>query len=81
MKPTRWQKLAGGATLLLVGLASLSGCGSSSTEAQAAADQQKTLNDPMGYSPNMDATDITGGGIGAYDDKAMKRDLNDVLNP
>jgi hypothetical protein len=65
----------------LLGLALVAGCDSTSTQAQAVADQQKTLNDPMGYSPNMDSTDITGGGIGAYDDKAMKRDIDDVLNP
>jgi hypothetical protein len=29
----------------------------------------------------MDRTDISGGGLMDYDKNAMKRDINDVLNP
>jgi len=42
--------------------------------------QQRALKDPMDYSPNMDQ-DISGGGIGQMDRKAMKKDIDDVLNP
>ena len=43
--------------------------------------QQQALEDPMHYSPNMDDADIMGGDTGHYDDKAMKRDVDDFWNP
>jgi hypothetical protein len=58
------------------------GCSSTSDTATAvSADQDKALKDPMHYSPTMDNTDITGGGIGSYNNDAMNRDLNDLFNP
>ena len=38
------------------------------------------LRDPFGYKPTVD-TDITGGPTGHYDNEAMKRDVDHVLNP
>jgi hypothetical protein len=43
--------------------------------------QQQALNDPFGYSPDMGSPDISGGKINEYDGKAMKKDLDHVLNP
>ncbi|MGA2231865.1 MAG: hypothetical protein ABSH22_13285 [Tepidisphaeraceae bacterium] len=57
------------------------GCQQPSTMAQASQRQDQALKDPMGYTPNMDNTDISGGGIGNYDNQAMQRDLNDIFNP
>jgi hypothetical protein len=58
------------------------GCDSAGTaDEQARHRQDQALNDPMNYSPDMDDVDVTGGSIGNYDDKGMKRDLNDLLNP
>jgi hypothetical protein len=64
----------------------LSGCSNShpTTQPVSAADRQDAaLRDPFGYKPDMsDANDISGGrGIGAYDRKAMRKDLDHVLNP
>jgi hypothetical protein len=39
------------------------------------------LSDPMNYSPDMDRTDVSGGSTTNYNDKAMKEDLNELLNP
>lgn len=40
-------------------------------------------SDPMNYKiqDDADSGDIGGGGINNYDKNAMKRDMNDVLNP
>jgi hypothetical protein len=44
--------------------------------------QEAALQDPFGYSPNMDKReDISGGKIGELDRGAMKRDIDHVLNP
>ena len=37
--------------------------------------------DPLGYNPKMEDPNISGGPINNYDPKAMKKDLDDVLNP
>jgi len=42
--------------------------------------QQAALKDPFDYSPNMNQ-DISGGDIGHMDRKAMRKDIDDVLNP
>jgi hypothetical protein len=39
------------------------------------------LADPMHYSPDMENADVTGGSIGTYNDKAMKQDVDEVVNP
>jgi len=91
MRDTKWRMrlLFRGCTLLNAAAIALfigvmiaaAGCNTPSTQATAVQEQDKTLNDPMGYSPDVDRTDITGGGLGTYNDKAMKKDLDDVLNP
>ena len=45
--------------------------------------QEAALRDPMGYSPNMDGpeTDISGGKLHELDRKAMRKDIDHVLNP
>jgi hypothetical protein len=63
----------------------LAGCSSHhpTTRPMTADERQNAaLRDPMGYKVNMDETDnISGGGISNYDRKAMRKDINDVLNP
>lgn len=53
------------------------------TTQPATADQRQAtaLSDPMSYGGNTDKVDMTGGGISHYDPKAMKRDVDSVLNP
>jgi hypothetical protein len=41
----------------------------------------RAMADPMGYHPNMDEPNISGGGIANFDSKAFKKDVDDVLNP
>ncbi len=43
--------------------------------------QNNALSDPFGYAPAKDSSDISGGAINEYDRNAMKKDLNDALNP
>ena len=63
----------------------ISGCSSNqpTTRPGSAADRQNAaLQDPFGYSPDMDSTsNISGGGISELDRNAMKKDINNVLNP
>ena len=42
--------------------------------------QEAALKDPFDYSPNMDE-DISGGNVGNLDRKALRKDIDDVLNP
>jgi hypothetical protein len=62
------------------------GCSSSkqaTTRPASAYDrQQAAMRDPFGYNPNVEkASDISGGDINHLDRNAMKKDINDVLNP
>ena len=45
--------------------------------------QEAALRDPMGYSPDMDSpeNDISGGKLHELDRKAMRKDIDHVLNP
>ena len=43
--------------------------------------QEAALEDPFGYSPEVDRSDISGGDIGKFDKKAMRKDIDHVLNP
>jgi hypothetical protein len=56
-----------------------------STAEQQTFEQRRAAaqNDPMNYKipDDADTGDISGGGINNYDKNAMKRDMNDVLNP
>jgi type IV pilus biogenesis protein CpaD/CtpE len=60
-------------------VAGLCGCAAQDASTSVSARQDKALNDPMNYSPDMKNTDIMGGGVGTYDPNAMKRDLDDVF--
>jgi hypothetical protein len=71
--------------LLCVGSVLLVGCSSAkqpTTRPASAYDrQEEALKDPFSYSPNKEKQDVSGGGISEYDKKAMKRDIDHVLNP
>ena len=69
------------APIILLTLSVLTGCATSSDQTTIQQRQDKALADPMHYSVDMTNTDINTGGIGSYDDKAMKRDLDSALNP
>ena len=45
--------------------------------------QEAALRDPMGYSPDMDSSDndISGGKLNELDRKALRKDIDHVLNP
>lgn len=72
----------------------LAGCASdeaSSTDVKA--NQDRALKDPFSYGPSasdmmnpnaddqLDRTNISGGGIGEYDGKGMKKDLDSLFGP
>jgi hypothetical protein len=59
----------------------VSACSTNSSETSMDDRQAKALKDPFHYSPGDDIPDISGGGIGNFDSKAMGRDLDHVLNP
>ena len=70
--------------LILLILSLLAGCSASSDQSDQTTieqRQEKALADPMHYSVDMSNTDIDKGGLGAYDDKAMKRDLDATFGP
>lgn len=76
------------AVFLCVPMASLTACSSpekrpTTRPATAYERQQKALQDPFGYSPDMDRAheDVSGGDLGHFDRDAMKKDLDHVLNP
>ena len=43
--------------------------------------QDKALKDPFGYSPDMDTTDISGGGLSGFDKDGFRKDMKNVLDP
>lgn len=43
--------------------------------------QEAALRDPFGYSPEMGKANISGGDLKTLDKKAMKKDIDHVLNP
>jgi hypothetical protein len=70
-----------GAAGLLGAAMLLSACTTTTSETSMDDRQAKALKDPFHYSPGEDIPDISGGGIGNYDSKAMGRDLDHVFNP
>ena len=66
--------------LLLAAYLVTTGCSNSARES---ADQrsEKTLRDPMGYSPQFEKTDVSGGGLLDYDKDGMRKDMKNVLDP
>ena len=43
--------------------------------------QERALNDPFGYSPHDDRTDISGGGMTEFKKDAFKKDVDSVFSP
>jgi uncharacterized protein YijF (DUF1287 family) len=69
-----------------VGLAS--GCNADNKDrapttkpARLAERTDKAIEDPFGYSPSFDRTDISGGDVGTMDKDGLRRDVDRVLNP
>lgn len=69
-----------------------SGCESEETGPSARERQDAALKDPFSYNPDaelmngpkhedVDPTDISGGGTGNLDKKALKRDWDTIWNP
>ena len=75
--PLRWTY--GLIPLLAFGLFS-TGCATVPGEKNMDERQDQAMKDPFHYSPGDDIPDITGGGIGEFDPKAMQKDLNNVFN-
>ena len=68
------------AICLLAAALCFPGCSSSKTESP---DQksEKALRDPFSYSPDIEKTDVSGGGWLDYDKEGMRKDLRNVLDP
>ena len=69
---------------LVILMVVLAGCMSDkqpTTRSSTRQRQEEALKDPFGYSPDMGSTDVSGGKINQYDKKAMKKDVDHVLNP
>jgi hypothetical protein len=74
----KWQFLTLGALVLL----GVTGCSETETPSTMRQRQDAALRDPWKYSPHeVDQTDISGGGVMEFKNKAFKRDLDSVLNP
>lgn len=43
--------------------------------------QDKALKDPFGYSPDVDRTDISGGGLTGFDRDGIGKDMKNVFDP
>jgi len=70
--------------LVLIGvslLVAVGGCTENSGNDSMRARQEAAMRNPYGYSPDMSQTDVSGGGIGNFDQKGFNRDLNDFINP
>ena len=44
-------------------------------QAEWSEQQEKTLRDPMGYRPDMDRSDVSGGGMKDFDREGFKKDM------
>ncbi len=72
--------LLAGSTLLLAGI----GCADSPATTRPTSlreRQEQAMRDPMHYSPDMDRTDISGGGLHDFKNDSFKKDLDSVFNP
>src|SRR5688572_8540685 len=65
----------------------LVGCGSQATTqptsrpATSRERQDRALKDPFGYSPEVDRTDISGGGLSGFDKDGFRKDMKNVWDP
>ena len=69
-----------GSVLVVAGLSAV-GC-ADSTPPTTQKSSNSLLNDPLNYKVSDDEfPSVSGGGIGTFDKKGFKRDLDSVLNP
>jgi hypothetical protein len=78
--------LVAGLSLLAPGLVGgVAGCGKppqpTTRPLTARERQDQALRDPFGYSPDIESTDISGGGLSEFDKEAFRKDLKNVLDP
>ena len=78
-------KRAGAVGPLLICLA-LAGCAAETSKPTTQPTnmrerQDQAMKDPMGYSPDMDRTDVSGGGLTDFDRDGFGKDLKNALNP
>ena len=66
--------------LLAPGFFFIPGCAKSDRES-AGQRSEKTLRDPMGYSPQFEKTDVSGGDWLDYDRDGMRKDMKNVFDP
>jgi hypothetical protein len=85
---TLMKKRLGLSVCVCVPLWLLAGCASENrgptTRPSSVRDRQEAaLQDPFGYSPDMDSpeNDISGGKLGEFNRGAMRKDIDHVLNP
>ena len=65
--------------VIILGLSAFfAGC---SETAPKPAARDSAIQDPMNYNPAAKREDISGGGIMDLDRKALRKDINNVLNP
>ncbi len=67
--------------LLVSAAAALMGCTTHSSTTRPSNWSEQALKDPYNFNPKMDQEDISGGDLGNYDNKAMRKDVDRVLNP
>ena len=72
-------------TLITLGLMiGMIGCADnqpSGASAVASTQSRSVLDDPIGYKPSFEDSNISGGGLFHYDKKAMEKDLKHVFDP
>lgn len=67
--------------ILSVGCSKQGGSGATSRPNTLRERQDKALKDPFGYSPDVDRTDISGGGLTGFDRDGIGKDMKNVFNP
>lgn len=76
----QWIRQLGLAAVLAVGSVGLYACGPDKNDTMRDR-QDQAMRDPFHYSPDMDRTDVSGGGLGNFNGKALGKDLDDLINP
>ncbi|MGH7176456.1 MAG: hypothetical protein ACREJC_03660 [Tepidisphaeraceae bacterium] len=65
-------------------LALFAGCADSGSASQSQSVKQRqaeALRDPFSYGPDDEKRDLSGGDINQLDKKALRRDVDSVMNP
>ncbi len=65
--------------IYIMALLAMGGC--ASDQPSMTERQEKAIANPWGYSPGLDRTDISGGGITDFKKDAFKKDVDDVFSP